>query len=143
MNPINNMEGHTILNNTIYKLSDLSVRRPPDNMTDVEWQEYFKFIRSNIEPSNSQVMIKHLPDSCHGFPDKTYKRVHRRKTQNDEYCDFINDMLKILRSGRVDYCYYVFQVTDLLKFEYDRLRSEYMSNEGCIKVWLEKPIDDN
>lgn len=136
------MEEHAILNNTKYKLSDLSVRRPPDNMTDTEWQEYFQFIRSNIEPSTTQVMIKHLQDSSHGCPDKAYKPV-RRKTQNDEYCDFINDMLKILRSGHVDYCYYIFQVTDLLRFEYDRLRTEYMNDDGCIKVWLEKPIDDN
>lgn len=125
------------MNNSEYKLSDLSARRPSDSMTDAEWQNYFHFIRSKTEPSMTNVMIKHIGSSNQERTLSDFKPLHRRNTQYDEYCDFINDMLKTLRSGHADYCYYIFQISDLLKYEYDHLRTEYLPDEKCFKVWLD------
>lgn len=121
--------------NTTYKLTDLHTGRPPESLTSAEWQNYFQFIRLNTQPSSSPFMVKHACKAQQDNPNP--KPVHHRNTSYDEYCDFINDMLKVLRSGKKDYCYYIYQISDLLKFEHDSLCTEYLQNDRCFKVWLE------
>ena len=110
-----------------YKADDMFARNPSPSMTDQEWQEYFNFLRANIKPSESKMMNR---------PNGRAKYLNSILTE--QYSGFINDMLKGLRSGKKDYCYYIYQVTDLLRFEHDRLRSEYLPAYKCIKVWLAK-----
>lgn len=126
------------MNNKEYTLGDLSARRPPEHWTDTEWQEYYKVMYSNTQQSSQWTMKKR----------KCYTTVNGRNideqssycgdTQYEKYCDFINDMLKTIRQGLVDYCYYIYQVADLLRFEHENLRTEYMQEEECFKVWLEQ-----
>lgn len=52
------------------------------------------------------------------------------------YADFINDILFEIRRGGTEYCFYVFQVMDLLRFEYDTLNVEWLTNERCFRVSL-------
>ena len=57
-------------------------------------------------------------------------------TNWQQYCSYINDILSIIRSGQVDYCYYIYQILDLLKFHYDDLKTRYC--DGYWEVWLER-----
>lgn len=73
-------------------------------------------------------VIPELPYS----PDRTY----HGKTQYQYYCDFINDILSNIRKGGIDYCFYIYQVAELLKYEYDKLQVRYLEKEKCFRLSL-------
>ena len=56
-------------------------------------------------------------------------------TNWQSYCAYINDILRNIRKGGYDYCYYGYQIVELLKFHYNDLRTRYC--DGYWKVWLE------
>lgn len=58
------------------------------------------------------------------------------KTNWQEYCNFINSILDNIRLGQIDYCYYIYQIMQLTKFHYDKLKTKYC--DGYWEVWLEK-----
>lgn len=111
--------------------------RPSSTLTDEKWQEELSVRKLYITP-------------C----DKKHKRMGGRYSQdvkkwNDDtgiqyygatdwqrYVAHINDILNVIRSGKVDYCYYVYQILDLLKFHYNDLHAKYI--DGYWEVWLEK-----
>ncbi len=55
-------------------------------------------------------------------------------TNWQSYCSFINDLLTTIRGGKTDYCYYIYQILELLKFHYDDLQTKYC--DGYWEVWL-------
>ena len=57
-------------------------------------------------------------------------------TNWQSYCSYINDVLRNIRKGQVDYCYYIYQILDLLKFHYSDLKTKYC--DGYWEVWLER-----
>lgn len=119
-----------------YEVGDLSARRPPKSMTQAEWQEYFKAMYAKTEQSNQRVMNKKLVGTTINGCNLDEQSMYCGDTQYQKYCDFINDMLKTIRAGHDDYCYYIYQIADLLRFEHERLRTEYLQDEECFRVWL-------
>lgn len=116
---------------------NLKTSRPSKDMTDAQWQEYFEQMRSSIRPTTERKMRRtgfryrqssalDIPDSYHG------------ETMWQRYCDFINGILSSIRHGESDYCFYTYQIAELLRFENTRLRSEWMPNNGCFRVWIQK-----
>lgn len=77
-------------------------------------------LKKQIKPSNQPIMIE---TEYNLIPDRNY-------------ADFINDILFEIRRGRTEYCYYVYQVMDLLRFEYDTLNVEWLANKRCFRVSL-------
>ena len=61
-------------------------------------------------------------------------------TNWQDYCSYINDVLKNIREGQVDYLYFIFQIEELLRFHLQDLRTKYVPDGGCgyWKVWLER-----
>ena len=57
-------------------------------------------------------------------------------TSWQSYCAYINDILSNIRAGQVDYCYYIYQILDLVKFHYNNLMTRY--RDGYWEVWLER-----
>lgn len=57
-------------------------------------------------------------------------------TQYQYYCRYINDILWSIRHGKVDYCYYIYQIAELLRFEHDRLQAVYLEQEHCFRLSL-------
>ena len=57
-------------------------------------------------------------------------------TNWQEYCSFINDVLRNIRAGQIDYVYYIYHILDLLKFHYEDLKTRY--RDGYWEVWLDK-----
>ena len=106
-------------NYNIYRLSD--------NMTDTEWQKFFTQMKANIKPSGERYMTK--PGTV---PIKEGDE-YRGETTAVRYKQFINDILKNIRRGEFDFCFYIFQIRDLLTYE-PRLKAEWLQDDECFCV---------
>ena len=105
--------------------------KPPKNYSDLQWQQDFSRIREMVQPSSLKKM--NVIQEPHNFVG-----TYHGNTQYQYYCDFINDILSNIRRGEVDYCFYIYQISELLKYEHDRLQAELLPNDGCFKLSLNK-----
>lgn len=113
--------------------------RPSSTLTDEKWQKEFNIRKLFVKPVNKDITklgqnMKYSKETGY-WNEKTMDTYHGT-TNWQEYCSFINDMLRNIRAGQVDYCYYIYQIMDLLKFHYNNLRTKYC--DGYWEVWLEK-----
>lgn len=111
--------------------------RPSSTLTDEKWKKEFNIRKLFVKPYDKSITKlggKHSKES--GMWNEDTQGEYYGTTNWQEYCSFINDILKNIRSGQVDYCYYIFQIIDLLKFHLDDLRTKYC--DGYWEVWLER-----
>lgn len=115
--------------------------RPSGSLTDAKWQKELPIRKLFITPyKNGQT--KKL---CGRLTEETGSWHEQNQSHYDgcttwqTYCTFINDVLKNIRAGQIDYCYYVYQILDLLKFHYEDLRTRY--RDGYWEIWLEHTHD--
>lgn len=111
--------------------------RPEPNLTDKEWQEELAIRKLYITPYNKNISKlggKYSRGSNSWNPDTDGE--YHGTTNWQQYCTYINSVLSTIRSGEHDYCYYKYQIMDLLKFHYDTLRTRYC--DGYWEVWLER-----
>ena len=113
--------------------------RPISTLTDEKWQKEFNVRKLFVKPYSKK--IKRLGqlrrDSQEtGYWNEETMGIYHGATNWQEYCSFINDVLRNIRAGQVDYLYYIYQITDLLKFHYDDLKTRYC--DGYWEVWLER-----
>lgn len=104
---------------------------PPEGYTDSQWQQDFIRIKSMIHPSASSKMNV-IPER------QNFAGTYHGNTQYQYYCGFINDILCRIRRGKSDYCYYIYQIAELLKYEHDRLQAVWLEDERCFKLNLTK-----
>ena len=110
--------------------------RPTYNLTDEKWQTEFKLRKYFITPCcNKYKKLNGKYSREFGYCNETHDKYNRR-TNWQEYCCFINDILNNIRAGQRDYCYYIYQILDLLKFHYNDLKTKYC--DGYWEVWLER-----
>lgn len=104
--------------------------------TNEDWQLYFNVLRNKIIPSSNKRMqlfsSYSLSYGIHGYGAK-----YHGNTNYESYCKFINGVLKAIRSGELDFCYYVYQVQDLLRYEHEHLQCIYLESEDCFLVYLD------
>lgn len=67
-----------------------------------------------------------------------HRFAHCSETQWIYYSKFINSVLRTIRQGKYDYCYFIFQIIDLLKYEHDNLKVEWLPDYQCFRVSLNK-----
>lgn len=103
--------------------------KPPEDYTDEQWQLDFDVIKMKVQPSQSSNMPT--------VPDVKVYGIYHGKTQYQCYCDFINNILSNIRCGQVDYCFYIYQIAELLKYEHERLKATWLKTEGCFCLSLE------
>ena len=112
-----------------------STGRPSSTLTDKEWQTELEIRKLYIKPYDKNIKRlggRYSSEYGRDVPGKKYDG----STGWQSYCYFINDVMKQIRSGFVEYCYYYYQITELLHFHYDDLRTRYI--DGYWEVWLEK-----
>lgn len=114
-----------------YTTQDFNGYRIADKMTAPEWDNFFAFMKSHIKPRKTKYMTK--PDAIHVTGNEEY----HGETEAWRYRNFINDILKSVRHGKIDYCFYVFQVRDLLKYE-PHIMVRYLENSDCFCVSYEE-----
>jgi len=111
--------------------------RPTSSLTNEKWQKEFNIRKLFITPYPKTITkLKGQYTKESGMWNEETQGTYYGCTSWQSYCSYINDVLNNIRSGQVDYCYYVFQIIDLLKFHYDDLRTKY--RDGYWEVWLEK-----
>lgn len=111
--------------------------RPSSTLTDEKWQKEFNLRKMFITPYVKE--IKKLGGKFSretGMWNEETMGKYLGQTNWQEYCSYINDVLNNIRSGQTDYCYFIYQIIDLLKFHYNNLRTRYC--DGYWEVWLEK-----
>ncbi len=99
-------------------------------MTDDQWKMLFRLLRNKTEPSVND----HFPSKRYSFENTLY--TYTGESEWFRYAQFINDILRVIRSGEEDYCFKVEHIIDLLKFEHDRLQAEWIPSESCFKVFI-------
>lgn len=112
-------------------------------MTDLQWQVILHQLRNQIKPVETTTKLTRQARNTHIMGRKWCLTDNEDgiKTQDERYCDFVNDILKQIRSkrGKMDYVYNVYAICDLLKFEHD-LQCVFV-NDGkysYFEVWLDK-----
>ena len=113
--------------------------RPTSTLTDEKWQKEFNVRKLFVKPYSKKIkrlgQLRRNSQETGYWNEETMGTYHGA-TNWQEYCSFINDVLRNIRSGQIDYLYYIYQITDLLKFHYDDLRTRYC--DGYWEVWLER-----
>ena len=116
------------------KPTRLNYGRPSSTLTDKEWQNEFALMKLYITPNNKKI-TRMGGKFSRGQEKVSEDREYDGVTNWQSYCSYINDVLKNIRIGNHDFCYYGYQLVDLLKFHYDNLRTRYC--DGYWEVWLE------
>lgn len=142
---------HTIENNnkekkyknmTLEELRELRLisntnGRPASTMTDEKWQKEFNLRKMFITPYPKDIKkLKGQYSKESGMWNEETQGTYHGCTRWQSYCSYINDILNNIRSGQVDYCYYIYQILDLAKFHYNDLKTRYC--DGYWEVWLER-----
>jgi hypothetical protein len=119
---------------------EITSKKPIRYLSDGEWQEKFKLIKILVSPSvvNKQITGRFTREL--GSWNKELNGAYDGATNWMRYCHYINDVLKQIRNGKRDYCYYTYQICDLLRFEHDGLKTKYNLDGKYIEVWLNKAI---
>lgn len=109
--------------------------RPAANLTDKKWQDEFKVMKLYVTP------YKNPPGRFGGRNSKESGRTYENTTYHgatsyQNYCSFMNDVLRNIKSGDTDFVFYGYQIADLLRFYYNTLRTRYC--DGYWEVWLER-----
>lgn len=111
--------------------------RPSPTLTDEKWQTELAIRKLSIEPYPSTIKkFGGQHSKCYEICNNGVYYTYSGKTNYQQYCSFMNDVLKNIRSGQVDYCYFIYQIVDLLKFHYTDLKTKYC--DGYWEVWLDK-----
>ena len=111
--------------------------RPSSTLTNEKWQKEFNVRKMFVTPypKNIKKLGRKFSRESGMWNDETMGTYHG-VTEWQAYCNYINDVLNNIRSGQIDYCYFIFQIMDLLRFHYDDLRTKY--RDGYWEVWLER-----
>jgi hypothetical protein len=116
--------------------------RPSSTLTDEKWQKEFNVRKLFVKPISPKSGIKKMrcAKNRYSIESGTWNEelhgTYYGCTNWQQYCSYIDDVLKTIRSGQVDYCYYMNQIMDLLRFHYEDLRTRYC--DGYWEVWLER-----
>lgn len=111
--------------------------RPSDTLTDEKWQREFEVRKLFVHPNDQKHTKMNGPYSREpGVWNDKSDAGYPGPTNWQSYCSYMNDVLRNIRSGQTDYCYFIYQILDLLKFHYDELKTKYC--DGYWEVWLER-----
>lgn len=97
--------------------SDGKLAKPPQGYTNKEWQVDFAELKRQAQDEPTLP----APNSLCGL--------------ETSYDDFLDSVLYAIRHGQIDYCYYIYQIVDLLKYE-KNLQSRWLEKEQQFRVWL-------
>ena len=109
--------------------------RPSSTLTDKKWQQEFEIRKLFVNPTSEKKMVGKFSRESGVWNEET-NGTYDGITNWQSYCCYINDILKNIRAGQTDYCYFLYQILDLLKFHHDDLKTKY--RDGYWEVWLDQ-----
>ena len=103
------------------------------SLTGQLWDTLFLEMKSMTVPSNNKILKSYECEVCSGIVSNEY----HGETSWQRYKQYINDVLRTIRNKETDYCYYAYQVQELLRFE-PNLKSRFVNDDGLQywEVWL-------
>lgn len=134
-------------NNNHYTLEELRAMglvsntdgRPRKGLTNEKWQREIEIRKTFISPApvgKKRMGGKFSKES--GTWNEETQGIYSGMTNYQQYVSYINSVLKEIESGHIDYCYFIYQITDLLTFHYNTLRTRYVEDGEYWEVWLDK-----
>lgn len=115
----------------------LTAKKPDKDMTDKEWQEYFGIMKTlTHQVKEKRMSCRTSPILINGYSDNQF--TYQGDTQWIKYKEFINSILFAIRHGECDYCFYIYHIAELLRYEHDNLRTKWLPDDNCFQVWLNK-----
>lgn len=111
--------------------------RPLSTLTDEKWQKEFlvrKMFITSFSKDVKKLGGKYSKES--GMWNEETQGTYHGQTNWQEYCSYINDVLRNIKSGQVDYCYFIYQIMDLAKFHYGNKQLKTRYCDGYWEVWL-------
>ena len=113
-----------VIMNNISVAVDPNAHFPDADMTDEKWQVYFTALKNMIKPVGKRYM----------------SGIRDWKTGGDYVCSqqcryraYINDVLRNIRHHGTDFCYYIYQISDLLRYE-PALKAMFNEQYQCFMV---------
>lgn len=111
--------------------------RPTSDMTDSIWQEIFERIKENTVPFINGEK-KRMDNRISKATVNEWGEYEVDQTSDwTRYCNFINDVLRDIRTGNKSVCFFYYQISQLLKFHKDDLRTRYDVLNQQWEVWLD------
>ena len=112
---------------------------PKGSLTEEQWDAIFGRLYESTRQSRQKYMLGRSEETkffgAHYIDSSTDDGIWER------YCQFINDVLRNIRKGETDYCYFVYQIADLLQFEHERLIAKWMPRLKCFCVHLASEVE--
>jgi len=102
------------------------------HMTNDEFQQQLKLMKLSNHPTKEK---KLSPTTLQYKVNGQFVRLSEsdnNETNYTYYIKFINDVLKNIRKGEIEYCYYIGQVRELLRFIPDL---KVRLNDFYFEVW--------
>lgn len=95
--------------------------------------ECIQYLRECNVPT-SEKFLPRMSGGCYGLYDD------KIPTTYEYYRKFINDVLRNIRNGETDYCYELYQIRELLRFE-PEMQIKY--RDGVFMVSLPRKSENN
>lgn len=112
--------------------------RPTLQLTDIVWQQIIKQIKENIKPLDNGTNKKMIVRSSRAIMNEWGEYEEDQTPDWKRYCLFINSVLEDIRAGEISYCFYSYQIAQLLTFHKDTLQTKYNPIDKFWEVWLDK-----
>lgn len=107
----------------------LTTKTPPSDYTDAQWQLDYYEIKSILR---EQKLKSEKVKTTQGFPIDV---PQNGKTNQQYYYSFLIDTLSELRSGHKAYCYFVYQIVDLLRLDHN-VHAKFFPDDGYFSLSL-------
>ena len=112
--------------------------RPTDELKNRIWQRIFYQLKNSTTPIVNGEKKYLSIRSFRAVLDEWGEYEIDRTTDYKRYCLFINETLREIRNGKVCYCYFFYQIGQLLKFHKKDLQTKFNEQGHYWEVWLEK-----
>jgi len=124
----------------LYKRVNPRAAQPCCTWTDEQWQPYYSILKKKVPPiKDEKIRRSKLKTLCSEPRASTDPQpIYDGVTLYGRYAGFINDVLLNIRLGAVDYCFYIYQIAELLKRE-PGLKTRLLNNNSSpyFEVWLD------
>lgn len=109
-----------------YLNTNLHIKQLPVGTTNAEWQELFKHLKLSVRCEPGTKMKVRQPIGT---------GTYYGETQDFRYKCFINSVLKTIRNLEIDYCFFVYQIIELLKHE-PNLQADWDDDNKFFTVYI-------
>lgn len=118
--------------------------RPTSDMTDIIWQKIFNQLQQKTVPYIDGKTARMKIDHSRTCVTNEWGEFEADQTTDwKRYCAFINTVLRDIRRGTIAYCFYYYQISQLLKFHKYDLRTKYDERDKQWEVWLDGKDEGN